>query len=266
MASARAGIPGAGFPARVEGLAAPSPPFQPPALSRRSDAAPAAGIGLDSERVRLRMVQRLRSQGVSDEAVLGVMARVPRHRFVDSAFVTQAYEDTSLPIGHGQTISKPVVVARMLALLAERFVPVAGGVAPRWGRVLEIGTGCGYQAALLAWLARSVVSVERIRPLHEKARAHLDAVGAPDVRLVWSDGRDGHAPRAPYDAIIAAAGGDEVPSAWLEQLAPGGRLVAPSFSAAHGGQVLVVIDRDGDVFHRSVRDGVQFVPLRSGVA
>lgn len=131
--------------------------------------------------------------------------------------------------------------------------------------MLEIGTGCGYQAALLAWLARSVVSVERIRPLHEKARAHLDAVGAPDVRLVWSDGRDGHAPRAPYDAIIAAAGGDGAVRV-AGAAGPRGRLVAPSFSAAHGGQVLVVIDRDGDVFHRSVRDGVQFVPLRSGVA
>lgn len=225
------------------------------------------GLGLDSDRVRQRMVDRLRTQGVRHEAVLAAMGAVPRHRFVDSALAIQAHEDTSLPIGHGQTISKPIIVARMIELLCERFDgrPRPEGM-PLLGRVLEIGTGCGYQAAVLALLARAVVSVERIRPLHEKARANLDAVGVPDVRLVWSDGRDGHPPRAPYDAIIAAAGGDEVPPAWLEQLAVGGRLVAPSFSAGHGGQVLVVIDRDEAGFRRSVRDGVQFVPLRSGVA
>lgn len=163
-----------------------------------------AGVGLDSDQVRQRMVRRLQSQGVEHPAVLDAMGRVPRHRFVDSALVTQAYEDTSLPIGLGQTISKPIVVGRMLQLLATR--PGAPAERPL-GHVLEIGTGCGYQAALLALLARRVVSIERLKPLHERARAHLDATGARDIRLVWGDGRLGHAPLAPYDTIVAAAGG-----------------------------------------------------------
>ncbi len=222
-----------------------------------------AGVGLDSDQVRQRMVRRLQSQGVDHPAVLDAMGRVPRHRFVDSALVTQAYEDTSLPIGLGQTISKPIVVGRMLQLLAAR--PGAPLDRPL-GQVLEIGTGCGYQAALLALLARRVVSVERLKPLHERARAHLDATGARDVRLVWGDGRLGHAPLAPYDTIVAAAGGEELPPAWMDQLAPGGRLVAPMHSAAHGGQVLVVVERDGTGWRRSLHGGVHFVPLAQGVA
>ena len=219
------------------------------------------GLGLDSAAVRARMVQRLRADGISDEQVLAAFGDVLRHRYVDSALATQAYEDTSLPIGLGQTISKPSVVARMLALaLASAPARQRGSL----GRVLEIGTGCGYQAALLARLGRSVVSIERLQPLHEKARANLaDDAGRPRVRLVWGDGRIGHAPQAPYDTIVAAAGGEDVPPAWLAQLADGGRLVAPVHQGAQ--QALVVIDRDGERYLRQRCETVLFVPLKSGV-
>lgn len=209
------------------------------------------------------MIERLRQEGVRNEALLQAMALVPRHRFVDTALANQAYEDTSLPIGHGQTISKPIVVARMIELLLDRF---AGPPARRPARILEIGTGCGYQAAVLSLLAGTVVSVERLKPLHQKARVHLDAVAARDVRLVWGDGREGHPPLAPFDGIIAAAGGDDIPVEWLNQLAVGGRLVAPTHSPAQGGQVIVVMDRDDAGWHRSERDGVHFVPLKAGVS
>ncbi len=220
------------------------------------------GIGLDSEAVRRRMVQRLRAGGVHHEAVLAAFAAVPRHHFVDTALAAQAYEDTALPIGLGQTISKPSVVARMLALLADGRSAQAAG---HFGRVLEIGTGCGYQTALLALLGRQVISVERLRPLHDKARERLAALPRANVRLVHGDGRLGHPPNAPYDAIVAAAGGDDVPPAWLEQLAVGGRLVAPT-RAGGGGQVLVVVDRTDAGWQRRCHEPVQFVPLESGVA
>jgi len=224
-----------------------------------------AGLGLDSETVRWRMVERLRHGTVSlDAAVLEAMARVPRHLFVDSALAIQAYEDTSLPIGHGQTISKPTVVARMISLLLQGRSPGTALRTPPLGHVLEIGTGCGYQAAVLCMLARRVTSIERIRPLHERAKAQLRELGWVQARLLFADGRLGHAPSAPFDGIIAAAGGEDIPSAWLEQLAPGGRLVAPTHSDRHGGQVLVVVDRDETGWHRSVHDGVHFVPLESG--
>ena len=256
--------PGSGPAARPPGheVLRPQRPVREAAREAAQRQAP-TGLGLDSHAVRLRMVQRLGALGVTHEAVLAAMAEVPRHLFVDTALAPQAYEDTSLPIGHGQTISKPIVVARMLQLLCER----AGAAAPRpLGRVLEVGTGCGYQAAVLARLARRVVSIERVEALHRKAREHLDATGVRDVRLVYGDGRIGHAPLAPYDTVIAAAGGDDIPPAWLDQLAPGGRLVAPMHSAAHGGQVLVVVDRDEQGLRRSVHGGVNFVPLESGTA
>ena len=244
-------------------LLRPQRPLQEAAQAARRQLAP-AGVGLDSEAVRTRMVMRLAAEGVRCEPVLAAMGAVPRHLFVDSALMAQAYEDTSLPIGLGQTISKPAVVARMLALLVER-PGVATGRAPL-GRVLEIGTGCGYQAAVLAQLARSVFSIERLKPLQERARVNLDAAGVPGVRLVWGDGRLGHSPNAPYDTIVSAAGGEELPAAWVEQLALGGRLVAPLHSPADGGQVLVVIDRTASGLHRSVHDAVHFVPLKSGTA
>ena len=225
---------------------------------------PAQGLGLDSQPVRERMVARLREQGIACEPVLQAMARVPRHAFVDAALVVQAYENTALPIGHGQTISQPWVVARMIELLFERRV--AAGQPESLGRVLEIGTGCGYQAAVLAAVATSVVSIKRLRPLFERAQQNLAPLRSQNLRLVYGDGRLGHAPNAPYDSIVCAAGGDELPAAWLEQLAPGGRLVAPTRSADGAGQVLVCVDRDVNGWTRQVREEVRFVPLRSGVA
>jgi protein-L-isoaspartate(D-aspartate) O-methyltransferase len=230
--------------------------------------APPSGLGLDSAAVRERMVGRLREGGIADEAVLAAFARVERHRFVDPALVIQAYEDTSLPIGLGQTISKPSVVARMLALLnATPGAAARGGL----GRVLEIGTGCGYQAALLACVARSVTSIERLEALHHKARSNLEALlrgprpaGVGEIRLLHADGRLGHAPRAPFDSIVAAAGGEALPPAWLEQLAIGGRLVAPVHDAAQGSQVLLVVDRSETGIQMQRLEAVHFVPLKSG--
>jgi len=227
-------------------------------------AAPApatTGLGLDSQVFRARMVERIRAEGIDCMPVLEALAQVPRHRFVDAALVAQAYEDTSLPIGHGQTISKPSVVARMLALLFERRPGER-----KLGRVLEIGTGCGYQAALLSCLATQVISVERLRPLHDKARENLAPMRPNHLRLVYGDGRLGHAPNAPYDAIVSAAGGEDLPQAWLDQLAVGGRLVAPMHAGAGAAQVLVSVDRDEDGWSRRVHEGVRFVPLRSGTA
>lgn len=207
------------------------------------------------------MVARLASQGISDPRVLSAMQSVPRHLFVDPALAQQAYEDTSLPIGHGQTISKPLVVARMLSRLCEGS---HDAVIP--GTALEIGTGCGYQAALLAQLFQRVVSVERIRELHLMAREHLDRAGIPGVRLVWGDGRAGHSPWAPYRAIIAAAGGSELPGEWIDQLAPGGCLIAPVNDPGQGGQVLLQVMRGPDgSLSRQYCDLVHFVPLRSGL-
>lgn len=221
-----------------------------------------SGIGLDSADVRKRMAQRLRGAGVTHEQVLEAMATVPRHCFVDAALVTQAYEDTSLPIGHGQTISKPSVVARMIELLM-------GGASARQsrslGRVLEIGTGCGYQAAVLALLSKQVISVERLRPLHDKARELLAPLRPANMRLVYGDGMRGHAPNAPYDSIIAAAGGDALPQAWLDQLAVGGRLVSPVRQAGTERQVLMVVDRTDQGFAQNVYEAVHFVPLKSGM-
>jgi protein-L-isoaspartate(D-aspartate) O-methyltransferase len=222
---------------------------------------PPSGIGMDSSAVRARMVERLRAAGIRDEVVLSAFASVARHEFVDTALATQAYEDTSLPIGHGQTISKPSVVARMLCLLRER--PGAADAA-NLGAVLEIGTGCGYQTALLALLSRRVVSIERLQALHAKARENLAGKRGHQVRLVFGDGRLGHAPNAPFDAIVAAAGGEAVPPAWLDQLAEGGRLVAPMHDAKSGGQLLLVIDKRDGVYRQQQLDAVHFVPLKSG--
>jgi len=219
-------------------------------------------MGLDSSAVRVRMVQKLAEQGIDDAIVLDAMGRVERHRFVDSALVNQAYEDTSLPIGLGQTISKPNVVARMIALLRE--APGLQG-AVMMGRVLEIGTGCGYQAAVLACLAREVYSVERLRGLHDKARDNLRPMRLSNVHLIFGDGMLGYPQGGPYSAIISAAGGENVPQAWLEQLAVGGRLVAPTHTNT-GQQALVVIDRTPQGFKQTLLEAVNFVPLKSGVA
>ena len=217
-----------------------------------------SGLGLDSQTVRSRMVQKLAAQGVSDSRVLAALGQVERHRFVDSALVNQAYEDTSLPIGLGQTISKPNVVARMLELLVQ-------GRDGKLGRVLEIGTGCGYQAALLAQLASEVYSVERLRALHERARVNLRALRVANLHLIFGDGMLGYASGAPYAAIIAAAGGEALPQAWLDQLAVGGRLVAP-LQGIKGAQALVVVEKTADGFSQTILEAVHFVPLKSGTS
>lgn len=220
------------------------------------------GVGLDSSAIRARMVHKLTEQGIEDAVVLEAMGRVERHRFVDSALVNQAYEDTSLPIGLGQTISKPNVVARMIALL--RQAPGVQGATPM-GRVLEIGTGCGYQAAVLACVAREVYSIERLRGLHDKARENLRPMRLPNVHLIFGDGMLGYASGAPYSAIISAAGGENVPQAWIDQLAMGGRLVAPTHTRS-GQQALVVIDKTPQGLQQTLLEAVNFVPLKSGVA
>ncbi|MDB5828284.1 MAG: protein-L-isoaspartate O-methyltransferase [Variovorax sp.] len=217
-----------------------------------------------SDAIRARMVQRLAAQGIADARVLRAMGAVERHRFVDSALVNQAYEDTSLPIGLGQTISKPNVVARMIELLLGAPALV-GKPNDKLGRVLEIGTGCGYQATVLSHVASEVYSIERLRGLHEKARTNLRHFRLATVHLLFGDGMVGYAKGAPYAGIIAAAGGEAVPEAWIAQLAVGGRIVAPTQSAG-GGQALVVIDKTARGIERRVLEAVNFVPLKSGIA
>ena len=220
------------------------------------------GVGLDSSAVRARMVQKLAEQGIDDAAVLEAMGRVERHRFVDTALANQAYEDTSLPIGLGQTISKPNVVARMIALLRQAPMAQQGQTL---GRVLEIGTGCGYQAAVLSCVAKEVYSIERLRGLHDKARENLRPMRIPNVHLIFGDGMEGYAKGAPYSAIIAAAGGEAMPQAWIDQLAIGGRIVAP-MQMENGQQALVVIDKTAQGLRQSLLEPVLFVPLKSGIA
>jgi protein-L-isoaspartate(D-aspartate) O-methyltransferase len=220
-----------------------------------------AGRAMDSSAVRRSMVQKLVGQGITDAWVLSAMGSIERHRFVDTALANQAYEDTSLPIGLGQTISKPGVVARMVELLLQ-------GASGRLGRVLEIGTGCGYQAAVLSQLATEVYSIERLRGLHEKARENLRHLRLANLHLLFGDGRLGYLKGAPYAAIIAAAGGEAVPQAWIDQLAVGGRLVAPvsTDAAASGQQALLVIDKTPQGVRQTMLETVRFVPLKSGVA
>jgi len=255
-----------GFPARLEPRTTSAAPARP---AMKLGPSPVSGhkntlvhgLGLDSSAVRQSMVAKLARQGMTDPAVLQALGRIERHRFVDTALVNQAYEDTSLPIGLGQTISKPGVVARMLELLRQ-------GSPGRLGRVLEIGTGCGYQAALLSLLCHEVYSMERLRGLHDKARDNLRHLRLANVHLLFGDGMPGYAKGAPYAGIIAAAGGAAVPQAWIDQLAVGGRLVAPVSAGAgsDGKQVLMVIDKTPQGVHQSIMEGVFFVPLKSGIA
>lgn len=248
-----------GFPARLPGSAAPAGP-RPQARAIAPVAAP-AGVGLDSQAVRARMVQKLAAQGIADARVLGAMHAVERHCFVDSALANQAYEDTSLPIGLGQTISKPNVVARMIELL----LGARGAAGGRLGRVLEVGTGCGYQAAVLSHVCTEVYSIERLRGLHDKARENLRHFRLPNVHLLFGDGMAGFARGAPYAGIIAAAGGEVLPAAWTDQLAEGGRIVAPTVMP-DGQQALVIVDKAGGRLTRAVLESVHFVPLKSGTA
>jgi protein-L-isoaspartate(D-aspartate) O-methyltransferase len=204
------------------------------------------------------MVQRLQQGGLADERVVRAMLAIERHRFVDSALVSQAYEDTSLPIGLGQTISKPNVVARMIELLL-------ANTSGKLGRTLEIGTGCGYQAAVLSQVCSEVYSMERLKGLYEKARENLRTLRIPNLHVMLGDGMLGYAQGAPYSAIIAACGGEALPQAWIDQLAVGGRLVAP-MASGQGVQALMVVDKTPNGLKQSMLEAVQFVPLKSGTA
>ena len=212
------------------------------------------GIGMTSQRTRMRMVQRLREQGIRDEVVLGALTEVPRHLFVDEALAHRAYEDIALPIGFGQTISNPRVVARMLEV-------ARGGSS--LNQVLEVGTGCGYQAALLSRLARRVWSVERISQLLLRARAHLRELRITNVRVRHGDGHLGLKEGAPFDAIVMAAAATHVPEALLEQLTEGGRLVMPLGSQD---QLLTVITREASGYAQRSLEAVRFVPLVPGAS
>ena len=225
------------------------------AASPRGAAKPAVQLALTSERVRSRMVARVRDGGVSHPGVLAALQAVPRHAFVDAALAPQAYEEAALPIGHHQTISKPGVVARM--------IEVAMHGRPHLERILEVGTGCGYQAALLSHLAQDVFSIERIKPLHERAKKNLRPLRVPNLRLHYGDGRLGLPDCAPFDAIIVAAAGLDVPAALTEQLRIGGRLIAP---VGGDSQVLMLVERvSAYQWRETVLDRVFFVPLKSGV-
>jgi protein-L-isoaspartate(D-aspartate) O-methyltransferase len=213
------------------------------------------GIGMTSARTRDRLIARLREQGITDNEVLERIRSVPRHVFVDEALASRAYEDTALPIGHGQTISQPYIVARMTQALLE-------GGKPR--KVLEVGTGCGYQTAVLAPLVVNVYSVERIAALQLKARQVLRDLRISNAYMKHGDGFEGWAAHAPFDGIIVAAASYAVPPALLEQLADGGRLVIPVGS--DGEQQLLRITRRGERYEREVLGAVVFVPLLQGLA
>jgi protein-L-isoaspartate(D-aspartate) O-methyltransferase len=219
-----------------------------------------SGIGMTSDRTRARMVERLRADGIRDEVVLTAMNAVPRHIFVDEALAGRAYEDTPLPIGSGQTISQPWVVARMTELAR------AGG---KLSRVLEIGTGCGYQTAVLAQIADEVYTVERIASLLAKARRHLQAIKVKNVRLMHGDGSADLGDELPFDAIVVTAAATHLPTALLKYLAPGGRMVLPLAQHEDDGdsvQRLTVIEATPGGFREQTFDAVRFVPLLPGLA
>lgn len=211
------------------------------------------GIGMTSQRTRTRMIERLREQGIRNEAVLRAMAAVPRHIFVEEALASRAYEDTALPLGMGQTISQPYIVARMIELLINGR--------PGLGKTLEVGAGCGYQAAVLAQLTNEVYAIERLAPLIEKAKGNMRALQQFNVRLKHGDGQLGLPEAAPFDSIIVAAAGMQVPPALLAQLAEGGRLVLP---VGANEQYLSLIERTPQGFTETRLDAVRFVPLLSG--
>jgi protein-L-isoaspartate(D-aspartate) O-methyltransferase len=210
------------------------------------------GIGMTSQRTRDRLVQRLREHGIADERVLSVIGAVPRHIFIDEALATRAYEDTALPIGHGQTISQPFIVALMTKTLLNK---------PR-ERVLEIGTGSGYQTAVLAALVKRVFTVERIAPLIERARERFRAMKLRNVRVKYDDGNLGWTDQGPFDGIIVTAAARSVPAALLDQLAVGGRLVIPVGDDRT--QELKVIDKTEEGIHEESLEYVRFVPLLRG--
>ena len=208
---------------------------------------------MTSQRTRTRMIDRLREQGIRDERVLAAIAAVPRHVFVEEALASRAYEDTALPLGFSQTISQPYIVARMIEVLR------AGR---ELGKTLEIGAGCGYQAAVLAQLTDEVYAVERIEPLLAKAKLNMRAIQQFKVRLKHADGNLGLPEAAPFDTIIVAAAALSVPNALLQQLALGGRMLLPLGASD---QYLLLVERRADGFVETRLDSVRFVPLLSGL-
>ena len=213
-----------------------------------------SGIGMTSQRTRARMLERLRTQGIKDEVVLAAMNDIPRHIFVDEALSSRAYEDISLPIGFGQTISQPYTVARMIELArAGRDI----------AKALEIGTGCGYQAAVLSRVAKEVYSVERIASLIAKARKNLREIRIPNVKVKYADGSMGMADFAPYDVIVMAAAATHIPQELLAQLDIGGRLVLPIGTEV---QTLTMVERTAQGFQHVEIEQVKFVPLLGGIA
>jgi protein-L-isoaspartate(D-aspartate) O-methyltransferase len=212
------------------------------------------GIGMTSQRTRARLIERLRDQGIKDEAVLAAMFEVPRHLFVDEALASRAYDDVSLPINFNQTISQPYIVARMIEVLR-----AAGPL----GRVLEIGTGCGYQAAVLAQLAREVFTLERIQPLYERARKQLRDLKIRNVSVRYADGSAGLPESSPFDGIIMAAAAPVLSAVLREQLAVGGRMVLPVGTQE---QWLYLVERDERGFRETQLEPVKFVPLLIGKA
>ncbi len=213
-----------------------------------------SGIGLTSQRVRNRLVQQLREMGISSDAVLNVISSTPRHLFVDEALASRAYENNALPIGFGQTISQPFVVAAMTQVLLD-----TGPL----DRVLEIGGGCGYQSAVLARLASQVYTVERIAELANRLRSRLHELQIGNVRVRHGDGRLGWSTHAPFDAVLVAAAAPAIPSALLEQLAPGGRAVMPV--GRQGEQVLTLFRRTESGIEEIPLQRVSFVPLLENV-
>ena len=212
-----------------------------------------AGQGMTSARTRARMIERLREKGIRDERVLAALAAVPRHIFVEEALASRAYEDTALPLGFAQTISQPYIVARMIEVLRS---------GRELGRTLEVGAGCGYQAAVLAQLTDEVYAVERIGPLLAKAKANMRTIQQFKVRLKHADGQWGLPEAAPFDTIILAAAAAHVPQALLQQLALGGRMLMPLGVAE---QHLLLVERRAEGFVETRLDGVRFVPLLAGL-
>jgi protein-L-isoaspartate(D-aspartate) O-methyltransferase len=212
------------------------------------------GIGMTSQRTRERMLARLREQGISDEVVLAAMNTVPRHIFLDEAISIRAYEDVALPIGFGQTISQPYIVARMTEILRD---------SKPLNKVLEIGTGCGYQTAVLAKVAKEVYSVERIRSLLFKARGHLRELRLSNIKLEYADGTMGLPELAPFDGIMVTAASSHIPDDLLDQLAVGGRMVIP---VGTGEQFLVLIERTETEYRQTKLEAVKFVPLLGGIS
>lgn len=215
-----------------------------------------SGIGMTSQRTRSRLVQWLVDEGIQNQQVLRTMEDTPRHLFIDEGLSHRAYENTALPIGEGQTISQPYIVARMTELLLEMG---------KTDKVLEIGTGCGYQTAVLAKLCKQVFSVERIRKLHMQARSTLNKLGLNNIQLLFADGFNGWQQHAPFDGIIVTAAPSEIPEKLLLQMADGGCMIIP-VGTQEDTQELFLVERQGDKFRKTFIEKVRFVPLVGGVA